>query len=78
MSSLWISAITLISIILVIVGFPCIAVAWLGTRMINRMGYFPSKAPAIQMSIFLKLVVIEIFSFTLLFMFYHVFIDYSK
>lgn len=76
--SLFGAAVTLITILIVIVGLPCVAVAWLGSRMINKLGYFPSKNPAIQTSIFLQLLVIEIFSFTLLFLFYHVFVDYSK
>lgn len=54
---------------------PCIGIALLGSRLLKRLGNFPSKTPAIQMSILLKLAVIEIVSFTLLLSFFKVLVS---
>lgn len=77
MSESWVAGITLITIIFVIIGIPCIFIAVLGFKMLNKLAYFPSKNPAIQTSIFFWLVMIEIVAFTMLMIFYHVFSDYS-
>ena len=63
-------AILLIFLFLGIIAFPCILVARIGYRMINKLGQFPSKTPEIQMSIFLKLVIVEVISFSFLYGFY--------
>jgi hypothetical protein len=56
-----------------IIIIPCFLVAMIGRKMIDQMGQYPSKTPFIQMSIFYKLVLIEVFAFTLLLLFYHFF-----
>ena len=62
--------------ILLIIGFlflmivPCVSVAIIGYRMLTKLGTYPSKTPEIQMSICLKLFLIEAFSFGLIYIFY--------
>ena len=69
----WGETIVLALIYSTIIIIPCILVGLLGRKMINKLGYFPSKTPAIQMSIFLQLVVIEFATFGMLMGFYHFF-----
>ncbi len=56
----------LLCLILLAVGLPSIGAGWLGKHLIDGLGRYPSKAPVIQMSIFIKLIVLEVVSFTLL------------
>lgn len=62
--------------ILLVIGFfilmiiPCVSVAVIGYRMITKLGQYPSKTPEIQMSIWLKLLIIEVFSFGLIYIIY--------
>lgn len=55
-----------IAIFFVIMFIPSLGVGWLGYKMITRLGRYPSKTPAIQLSILIKLTVIEVVSLTLL------------
>lgn len=48
------------------VNIPCIAVAWIGIKFFEELGRYPSKTAAIQIGICLKLLVVEIASFTFL------------
>lgn len=48
------------------VNIPCVAITWLGVKFIEKLGRYPSKTAAIQMSICLKLIVIEVGAFTFL------------
>ncbi|HSA31958.1 MAG TPA: hypothetical protein P5160_09220 [Candidatus Omnitrophota bacterium] len=59
-------ALILLFLILFAVGLPSIGAGWLGKHLIDTLGRYPSKTPAIQMSILVKLVVLEMVSFTLL------------
>ncbi len=77
MSDTWVAGTILICLIFVIIGIPCVFIAVLGFKMLNKLAYFPSKNPAIQTSIFIWLVMIEVVAFTMLMVFYHVFSDYS-
>ena len=74
----WGQAVFLIFIFLGIISFPCILVTRIGYRMINKLGQFPSKTPEIQMSIFLKLIIIEVISFGFLYGFYSFFLYLSE
>lgn len=49
---------------------PCIGVGWLGKNLLDRLGRYPSKTSAIQMSVFFKLIVIEVVSVTLVLVFF--------
>ena len=60
------------AIFFVLIAVPCVGVAWLGTKLINELGRYPSKTPAIQLSIVLKLTVLEIGSWTMLLLFFRV------
>ena len=56
----------------VIMLIPCIGIGWIGLKLINKLGRYPSKTPAIQMNILFKLVFIEVISLTLLIGFFKV------
>jgi hypothetical protein len=70
---LWKEAFVFGVIYAVIITIPCVIAGIMGVKMINQLGTYPSKTPFIQMSIFFKLVLLEIVTFTLLVGFYHVF-----
>jgi len=72
---LWTESLIFTAIYAALVIVPCFLIAMIGRKMIERLGQYPSQAPAIQLSIFLKLVVIEIISFTCLIGFYHIFVS---
>jgi F0F1-type ATP synthase membrane subunit c/vacuolar-type H+-ATPase subunit K len=59
----------------VLIAIPCIGVGILGSRMINELGRYPSKMPAIQKRIFLKLLGIEVLSLGLLAAAYWTFVN---
>ncbi len=56
----------LTAIVFVVIGTPCALIAWIGSGMLRQLAYFPSKTPAIQMSVLFKLIVIEMATFTML------------
>jgi hypothetical protein len=66
------TAVVFIFIFLVLMAIPCAGVAVIGYRLITRLGTFPSKTPALQMSVLLRLIVLEVVSFTLLLVFFKV------
>ena len=69
----WSEAYILIGIFAFLMIVPCVGVAIIGYKMIDKLGFFPSKTPVIQMSIFLQLVLTELISFGLILVFYRVF-----
>ena len=69
----WHATFILIGLFFIIIMGPCFAVAVMGYKTIEEMGRYPSKTPFIQMGIFWKLVPLEIISFLLLLVFYHIF-----
>jgi len=66
---LWAETFIFASIFSVIVIVPCILVAIVGSKMIQKLGLYPTKTPTIQMSIFMQLMVIEVCTFGALFLF---------
>ncbi|MEI8011026.1 MAG: hypothetical protein WCI27_00905 [Candidatus Omnitrophota bacterium] len=56
----------------VIVGLPCIAVAVLGTRMINHIGRYPTRSARMQLHVCLQLLPVQVLSFFLLWVFFRV------
>ncbi len=64
-----------IAAMLFVVGIPCIAVAVLGTKLIDHIGRFPTKSAQLQMGVCIQLLFVEIFSFLMLALFFHVFSD---
>ena len=69
---MWGASLVFVTIFFVVLAIPCIGIGWLGWRTINKLGQFPSKTPAIQTGILLKLIIIEIVSVALLLMFYKI------
>ena len=69
----WYQGILFIFLFFIIVAFACACVAFIGYEMIDKIGQHPSKTSAIQMSIFLKLAMVEGVSFLLLAFFYKFF-----
>jgi len=69
----WTESIIFLLVFTVIIVVPCVFVALLGKKMIDRLGQFPSQAPVIQMGVLLKLAVIEMVTFIALIIFYHIF-----
>ena len=45
---------------------PCLGVGWIGYKLITRLGRYPSRTPAIQVGIMLKLIIVEVVSLTLI------------
>ena len=68
----WPEAYKFIGIFFFLLLVPCIGIAIIGYRMIDKLGHFPSKTPAIQLSIFLQLVATEVISFGLILLAYQI------
>lgn len=64
------AAFVFILVFYVLILIPCIGIGWLGYDLLDRLGRFPSKTPAIQMSVLFKLVLIEVVSLTLILLFF--------
>jgi hypothetical protein len=62
-----------ILIIFILISIPTVGTAWLGYKLIDKLGRFPSKTPAIQMSIMFKLIGLEVVSITLILIFFKIF-----
>lgn len=69
----WFEMLVFIMIFAGIILVPCTFVAWLGRKLINRLGRWPSQAPAIHMGVCGGLIFIEIVTFTLIFLFIQLF-----
>ncbi len=63
---LWGQAVAFFAIYSVIIIVPCILVGIIGYRVITDLGKNPTQAPAIQMSIVYKLIIIEVVTFYML------------
>lgn len=68
----WNEAYIFIGIFFFLMLLPCIGVTIIGYRMIEKLGQFPSKTPAIQLSIFLQLVATEVVCFGLILLYFSV------
>jgi len=73
--TLWKEALIFASIYGVIILVPCLLVALMGRKMLKQIGQYPTRTPAIQMGIFLKLFLLEACAFGLLIGFYLAFTD---
>ncbi|MFH0753710.1 MAG: hypothetical protein V2A70_04015 [Candidatus Omnitrophota bacterium] len=71
----WNEGLKFIGVVLVVVTVPCVAVAVLGTRLINHIGQYPSKSARLQMAVCLQLLAVMIVSFSMLALFFRVFSD---
>jgi hypothetical protein len=71
----WTEGLTFIGVMLFVVGVPCVAVAVLGTKLIDHIGQYPTKSAKLQMIVCVQLLAVEIFSFLMLALFFKVFSD---
>lgn len=71
----WQEGFVFIGIFFLIVAVPCLLTAVLGTKLIDQLGQFPTKSAKLQMSICVQLLLVQVFSFIVLAMFFHVFLD---
>lgn len=69
----WMVSLVFCAVFAVIVLVPCVIIALIGHKAIDRMGQRPSQIPAIQMQIFLPLIITDIVTFAALIGFYNVF-----
>ncbi len=60
------TSLILIGLFFLAVNVPSVLIAWLGIKFLEQLGRYPSRTPAIQMSIILKLAAIEVGAFTLI------------
>ena len=60
-------------IFFIVIAIPCVGIAWIGWGLLSRLGQYPSKTPAIQLSIVIKLVLLEVVSATLIMLFFQIF-----
>lgn len=71
----WTEAFVFCAIFAGIIIIPCALIGLIGRNMINKLGRYPSKTPAIQMSVLFQLFVIEIIGFVGLIGFYNFFAE---
>ncbi|MCK5215611.1 MAG: hypothetical protein KAR05_09690 [Candidatus Omnitrophica bacterium] len=64
------TALIFILIFYAIMLIPCIGVTIIGKNLINKIGQYPSRTPALQLGVLLKLVILEVVSFTMLMVFF--------
>ncbi|NLE64369.1 MAG: hypothetical protein GX606_00415 [Elusimicrobia bacterium] len=69
----WYEGLIFIGMFLFMVGVPCALTAILGTRLIDNIGQWPSKTTRYQIGVCIQLLAVEIFSFLVLALFFHVF-----
>lgn len=71
--SQWGESLIFIGIFSLIIIIPCVVVALLGRKMIDKLGQFPSNTPAIQMGVLMWLLLTEALTFVALIAFYKFF-----
>ncbi len=71
--NLWGESFIFAAVYSVIIIVSCVIAALIGRKMITQLGLYPTQTPAIQMSVILKLVTLEIVTFTCLIVFYRFF-----
>ena len=70
---LWKESLIFALVYAIVISVPCVLVVLIGRKLIDQLGHFPSKTPAIQMSILFQLIAVEVGTFTCLIGFYHIF-----
>ncbi len=73
-----VAALILLGLFSFVILVPCIGTAILGVGLLKKIGRYPSKTPAFQISTFMKLAVLEIISFGMMAMLYHILTDYGN
>ncbi len=64
-----------IIIYFIMIAVPCIGVGWLGYKLITKLGRYPSKTPAIQLGIMIKLIIVEVVSLTAILLFFKILVS---
>lgn len=70
---LWGESFIFAAIYSVIILLPCVIIALMGRKLIEKLGRYPSKAPPIQMSIFLPFMTVFVITSALLLGFFQFF-----
>ena len=60
------TAFVFILIFYILMLIPCLGVGWIGYKLITKLGRYPSKTPAIQVGVMLKLIIVEVVSISLI------------
>lgn len=60
------AAFIFIAIFFILILIPSLGVGWLGFKLIQKLGRWPSKTPAIQLDVLVKLAIVEVVSLTLI------------
>lgn len=71
----WTEGFIFIGLFALVIALPCLMVAFLGTRLINHIGQYPSKSAKQQLIVCAQLFAVELVSFAILAVFYHIFSD---
>ncbi|MCB9772297.1 MAG: hypothetical protein H6754_07080 [Candidatus Omnitrophica bacterium] len=69
------TALIFIVVFFILIAIPCLGVGWLGYKLITRLGRYPSKTPAIQLGIMLKLIIVEVVSLTLILLLFKILVS---
>ena len=71
----WNEGLVFIGCFLVMVGFPCLMVGFLGPKLIDEIGTWPTKTAQAQMKMFIPILLVEVVSFGMLAAFFQIFSD---
>jgi len=66
------TALLFIVVFYIMMSIPCIGIGWVGFKMLTQLGRYPSRTPAIQMDVLLKLIVIEVGSLAMILTFFKI------
>ena len=75
---MFVAALILLAMFTFVITVPCVGIAILGYKLMDKIGRYPSKTPAFQTNIVVKLFILEIIAFGMLSVLYHLLADYSK
>ena len=71
----WNEGLIFIGCFVVMVGFPCVMIGFLGPKLIDEIGTWPTKTARAQMKMVLPLLLVEVVSFCMLAVFFQIFSD---
>ena len=71
--SQWSESLIFAAVFAVLIIVPCILVTLMGRKFIDKLGRFPTQTAFIQIGIFLRLLILEIVTFTCILGFYQFF-----
>jgi len=66
------TAVIFVAIFFGIILFICVGMGWIGYKLLDELGRYPSKTPAIQLGVLFKLLIVEVTGTTLLLLFFKV------